>query len=217
MLNRVLWKSVHESRQSVAWTPSIIKREAGRCRECPGSQVGSQQKGNHPVCFRSGLDYDGKENPDQPVKENTMQCHQGWLVKGMPDNVIHHIEGWWRNPNPRVKTQLETSALWTWGPHHLLEMSDDSSRRVLESYGFNRILILSWHGERGEDITGWEDKQQAACGTLPSPARFAYRVKEGSLLFADELHQDSWLVVSDIPHVIPPAQKKANGVCPKTF
>ena len=42
-------------------------------------------------------------------------------------------------------------------------------------------------------------------------------MKEGSLLFVDELHQDSRLVVGDVSHVIPPAQKKPHSVCPKTF
>lgn len=41
-------------------------------------------------------------------------------------------------------------------------------------------------------------------------------MKEGSLLFVDELHQDSRLVVGDVSHVIPPVQKKSQCL-PKDF
>lgn len=46
--------------------------------------------------------------------------------------------------------------------------------------------------------------------------RSAYRVKEHSLFLVDELHQNGRLVVSDIPHVIPPGQNKSNRVGPNT-
>lgn len=57
----------------------------------------------------------------------------------------------------------------------------------------------------------------ASCWPDPACVRFAYRVEEHSLFLVDELHQNGRLVMSDIPHVVPPAQNKGNRVGPKTI
>lgn len=66
-------------------------------------------------------------------------------------------------------------------------MSHDSTGRGLGSCRFKRIFILSPYGEQGKDRGGGEIKGQAACQPPPSSS-WAYRVKEGSLFFVDELH-----------------------------
>lgn len=91
-------------------------------------------------------------------------------------------------------------------------ISPDSTGQVLEvSVQQN---VLSRYREQGKDSRSWEVQEHAA---LPDPAfvHAAYRVKEHSLFFVDELHQNGRLVMSDIPQVIPPGQKKGNMFAPK--
>lgn len=76
--------------------------------------------------------------------------------------------------------------------------------------------LFSHDMETKESILGVE-KSDSKLPVGPCLHCLIYRVKEGSLLFVDELHQDSWLVVGDVSHVIPPVQKKSHSVCPKTF
>lgn len=69
-----------------------------------------------------------------------------------------------------------------------------------------------------ESEEGHEELRSEGVSCRPDPAcvHFAYRVEEHSLFLVDELHQNGRLVMSDIPHVVPPAQNKGNRVGPKT-
>lgn len=93
-------------------------------------------------------------------------------------------------------------------------MGDDSMGQVPEGHG-SREYFFSGDMEGRERMWRVEQSSGKLLVALPSPVRFAYCVKEGSLVFADELHQNGRLAVGDVPHVIPPVQTKSNRVYPE--
>lgn len=64
--------------------------------------------------------------------------------------MIHHKQGRWRNPNPRVKTQPGNQAFWTINHHHDSEMSNGSTGQYWKVMGSTeRLFSQTWRARKG--------------------------------------------------------------------